>query len=256
MVRCAGVSGLVGALQFLTRVPIRSRTAIAHDRVVPWFPIAGVLIGAVVGGVAAGLSELVPPLVVGAVAVAVGLLVTGAFHEDGLADVADAFGGGWTVERRLEILKDSRHGTYGVAALSTSVVIRVAAAASITGPAALFASFVAAHTLGRAAAVVAMRAAPPATQSGLGVSAAAALRPAPTAIGIATGTAVVAVLTGWWVVAFVAAAAVGTGLTVRLAVRKIGGLAGDVLGAVEQVVECLVLVVASGLAMRSDLWWT
>ena len=250
------MSGLLGALQFLTRIPIRTHTAIEHHRVVPWFPIAGVLIGAVVGGVAAGLTELVPPIVVGAVAVAVGLLVTGAFHEDGLADVADAFGGGWTVERRLEILKDSRHGTYGVAALATSIVIRVAAAASIAGPAALFASFVAAHALGRSAAVVAMKAAPPATESGLGVSAATALRPAPTALGLAAGTAVVAVLTGWWVVAFLAAAAVGIGATVWLAVRKIGGLAGDVLGAVEQVVECLVLVVASGLAMRYDLWWT
>ena len=256
MVRCAGVTGLVGALQFLTRVPIRTRAAIAHDRVVPWFPIAGVLIGTVVGGAAAGLAELVPPLVVGALAVAVGLLVTGAFHEDGLADVADAFGGGWTVERRLEILKDSRHGTYGVAALSTSIVVRVAAAASIAGPAALFASFVAAHTVGRSAAVVAMRAAPPATESGLGVAAARALRPAPTLTGIAAGIAVVAVLTGWWVVAFLAAATLGIGATVWLAVRKIGGLAGDVLGAVEQVVECLVLVVASGLAMRYDLWWT
>ena len=78
-------------------------------------------------------------------------------------------------ERRLEILKDSRHGTYGVAALTSSIVIRVACAASIVSPAALFASFIAAHALGRSAAVVAMRTAPAASESGLGVSAAAAL---------------------------------------------------------------------------------
>lgn len=250
------MSGLLGALQFLTRVPIRTRRAIAHDRVVPWFPIAGALIGVLIGGVAAGSAELVPPLVAGAGAVAVGLLVTGAFHEDGLADVADAFGGGWTVERRLEILKDSRHGTYGVAALTTSIVVRVAAAASIVAPAASFAAFVAAHCLGRAAAVVAMRLAPPATESGLGVSAASALRPVPTFVGLAGGVAVVAASVGWWVVPFVVAAAIGTAATVGLAVRKIGGLAGDVLGAVEQVVECLVLVVASGLAVRHELWWS
>lgn len=249
------MTGLLGALQFLTRVPIRTRHAVEHHRVVPWFPIAGVLIGAVVGGVAAGMSELVPPLVAGAVAVGVGVLVTGAFHEDGLADVADAFGGGWTVERRLEILKDSRHGTYGVAALATSIVVRVACAASIAGPAALFATFVAAHTLGRGAAVVAMRLAPPATQSGLGVSAAAAMRPFPTTLGLAAGAAVVAALTGWWTLPFLVAAAVGIAVTVWLAVRKIGGLAGDVLGAVEQVVECLVLIVASGLAARHTIWW-
>lgn len=250
------MTGFLGALQFLTRVPIRTRRAVAHGRAVPWFPVVGVLIGAAVGGIAAGASELVPPLVVGAVAVAVGLLVTGAFHEDGLADVADAFGGGWTVERRLEILKDSRHGTYGVAALTTSIVVRVASAASIVAPAELFAAFVAAHCLGRSAAVVAMRLAPPATESGLGVSAASALRPVPTLVGLAGGTAVVAVLTGWWILPFLGAAATGTVATVWLAVRKIGGLAGDVLGAVEQVVECLVLVVASGLATRQGLWWS
>jgi adenosylcobinamide-GDP ribazoletransferase len=249
------VIGLLGAHQFLTRVPIHTPRAVPHERVVPWFPVAGVLIGGVVGGVAAGMSELVPPLVAAAVAVAVGLLVTGAFHEDGLADVADAFGGGWTVERRLEILKDSRHGTYGVAALATSIVIRVACAASIVSPAALFASFVAAHALGRSAAVVAMRTAPPATESGLGVDAAATMRPVPTGVGLAGGIGLVTVVSGWWVLPFMAIAAGGTAATVWLAVRKIGGLAGDVLGAVEQVVECLVLVVASGLAARHALWW-
>jgi adenosylcobinamide-GDP ribazoletransferase len=249
------VTGLLGALQFLTRVPIRTPGAVEHHRVVPWFPIAGVLIGAAVGGVAVAMSELVPPLVAAAVAVGVGLLITGAFHEDGLADVADAFGGGWTVERRLEILKDSRHGTYGVAALATSIVVRVASAASIPSSAALFASFVAAHALGRSAAVVAMRAAPPATQSGLGVSAASALRPVPTLAGLAAGVTAIAALTGWWVIPFLAAAVIGLAATVWLAVRKIGGLAGDVLGAVEQVVECLVLIVASGLAASHTLWW-
>lgn len=247
--------GLVGALQFLTRVPIRTRAEVPHHRVVPWFPVAGLLVGAVTGGVAAAGSELLPPLVAAAVAVTVGLLVTGAFHEDGLADVADAFGGGWTVERRLEILKDSRHGTYGVAALAASIVIRVACAASIAGPAALFASFVTAHVLGRSAAVVAMRTAPPATDSGLGVSAASALRPWPVGVGLAAGLGAVTVLTGWWTVPFVGAAVAGLAATVWLAVRKISGLAGDVLGAVEQVVECLVLVVASGLATHHTLWW-
>lgn len=256
VVRRRDVIGLLGAVQFLTRIPVSTRGAVDHHRVVPWFPLVGSLIGALVGGVAAAMSELVPPLVAAAVAVAVGLLVTGAFHEDGLADVADAFGGGFTVERRLEILKDSRHGTYGVAALTTSIVVRVACAASILAPAALFASLFAAHTLGRTAAVVAMRIAPAATDSGLGVSTAAALRPVRTIAGVVAGIAAVAALTGWWVVPLLAAAAVGIAATVGLAVRKIGGLAGDVLGAVEQVVECLVLIVAAGLAARHAVWWS
>lgn len=249
------MTGFVGAVQFLTRVPVRTSTAIPHVRIVPWFPVVGALIGVVVGGVAAGLGELVPGTVAAALAVVTGLLVTGAFHEDGLADIADAFGGGVTVERRLEILKDSRHGTYGVAALASSIVVRVVAAASIVSAASVFAAFVAAHTLGRTAAVVAMKTAPPAAESGLGASAGRDLSAAATTICAATGVGVAALATGWWVLPFVGGAIVATAAVVVLAVRKIHGLAGDVLGAVEQVVECTVLVVASGLAMRHDLWW-
>ena len=249
------MSGFVGAVQFLTRIPIRTSAAIPHARVVPWFPVVGALIGAAVGAVAAGLGELVPLTVAAAVAVVVGLLITGAFHEDGLADVADAFGGGTTVERRLEILKDSRHGTYGVAALVSSIVIRVLAASSIVSAASVFAAFVAAHTLGRTAAVAAMKTARPASESGLGAAAGRELSPATTTACITTGLAVTALAGGWWVVPLVLASTAATAAVVVLAVRKIGGLAGDVLGAVEQVVECSVLIVAAGLAMRHDLWW-
>lgn len=82
------------------------------------------------------------------------------------------------------------------------------------------------------------------------------MRRLPVVVGLATGTALVVAAAGWWVAPFLAAAIVGTIAVVRLAVRKIGGLAGDVLGAVEQVVECLVLLVASGLAARHAVWWS
>jgi adenosylcobinamide-GDP ribazoletransferase len=249
------VTGLLGALQFLTRVPIRLSRPVPHERVLPWFAVAGALIGGVVGGVAVGLVELVPNTLAACLAVVAGLLLTGAFHEDGLADMADAFGGGWTVEERLRILKDSRHGTYGVTALASSIVVRVVAAASIASSAALFAAFVSAHTLGRAAAVTALGAASPAAESGLGVEARAGVRPGPTIAGQLGGVGIVVVVAGWWTGPFVAGSAVALLLVVWLAVRKIGGLAGDVLGAVEQVVECTVLVVASGLAAHHQIWW-
>ena len=249
------MNGFLGAIQFLTRVPIRSSTDVGHARVVPWFGVVGVLIGAAVGGTAAGLSHLVPTAVAGACAVAVGLLITGAFHEDGLADIADAFGGGWSIEQRLELLDDPRHGTYGVAALSSSIVIRVVCAASIAAPSAAVAAFVAAHGLGRVGAVVAMRAAPSATDGGLGVSAASSMRAGPTITGLAVATGAAAVVCGWWILPFLGAAIVGAAAVVALAIRKIGGVNGDALGAVEQVVECLVLVVATGLAARHTVWW-
>lgn len=247
---------LLAALQFLTRVPIRLRRAPDLGRIVAWFPLAGVIIGATVGGVAVGLWHLTPPLVAGAVAVAVGLLITGAFHEDGLGDIADAFGGGWTVERRLEILKDSRHGTYGVTAIATSVVVRMLTLGSMPGPAPMFAAAVAAHTMGRAATVGLAGTMRLATHSGLGADYGRRTTPARALIGGAAGIALTAVVVGWWVVPLAGAAiaaAAGTGLLAR---RKIGGISGDVLGAAEQVAECLCFVVASGLAMHHTLWWT
>src|SRR5262245_23452374 len=190
------MNGLLGAIQFLTRIPIRTHRAVPHDRVVPWLPFVGALIGAAVGGLAAGLAELVPIAVAATCAVVAGLLITGAFHEDGLADVADAFGGGTSRERRFEILKDPRHGPYGGAALCASVVLRVVSGASIAPSAALFAGFLAAHTLGRTAAVAAMAFFPPAAQAGLGADHARKLRPLPTSIGVVAGVVVVAVATG------------------------------------------------------------
>ena len=87
------MTGFAAAVQFLTRVPIRLRAAPDLSTAVPWFPVVGALIGAVVGGVAAGLMEIVPPTIAAGVAVLGGVALTGAFHEDGLADLADAMGG-------------------------------------------------------------------------------------------------------------------------------------------------------------------
>ena len=248
--------GLLGAIQFLTRIPLKLPRPIEHARAVPWFPIVGVLIGAAVGGAAAGLAELVPTAVGAACAIVLGLLITGAFHEDGLADISDAFGGGATRERRLEILKDPRHGTYGVAALTASVVLRVVSAGSISSQAALLAGFVAAHTLGRTAAVATMLLSSAIPNEGLGADHTRRLRPVPTVFGAAAGVAVTVAVTGWWAVPLVVVAAVGTVATVRLAMRKVGEINGDTLGAIEQVTECLVLVTITGLAARHAVWWS
>ena len=123
--------GLLAALQFLTRVPIRLRREPSLSKSVAWFPVAGAIIGAAVGGAAAGLWFVVPPTVAAACAVTVGLLITGAFHEDGLADVADGFGGGNTREERLEIMKDSRIGAFGTLTLILTVAARASLLAAL-----------------------------------------------------------------------------------------------------------------------------
>jgi adenosylcobinamide-GDP ribazoletransferase len=245
--------GLFSAVQFLTRVPIRLRSAPDLTRAVPWFPVAGALIGAAVGGVAAGMMELVPPLVAASIAVLFGVLVTGAFHEDGLADTADALGG-WSPEQRREILKDSRHGSYGVAAMCGTIVVRVACVASL-GPAVAFASLIAAHTLGRGAAVAVMGTSPPVNAAGLGADYSHALTPRRAALGVAAALAIAGVAAGWWAAPFACVATAAAWAVSSLARRAFGGVSGDILGAVEQLAESLILVVATGLALRHSLWW-
>ncbi len=246
--------GFLGAAQFLTRIPIRLRTAPDLAASVPWFPIVGAFIGAFVGAVAAGMMELVPASVAAGVAVIVGVLLTGAFHEDGLADTADAMGG-WTPERRREILKDSRHGSYGVAAMCSTIVLRILCVAALS-PAVAFAGLIAAHTLGRGAAVGVMGAARSVPEDGLGADYTRTLARWSAVVGVLASLVITTVATGWWVVPLALAAAIGAALVTWVANRAFGGVSGDILGAVEQVGECLVLIVVTGLALRHHLWWT
>lgn len=246
-------SGLWGAAQFLTRVPIRLRSAPDLTASVPWFPVVGALIGAAIGAVAAGMMELVPVSVASAVAIIFGVALTGAFHEDGLADTADAMGG-WTQEQRREILKDSRHGSYGVAALCATILLRVICVATL-GPAAAFAGLVAAHTLGRGAAVGVMRAVHQVPNPGLGADYSRTLSGRATLLGLAAAAGIAVLATGWWAAPLAAAVAVGAIAVSTIAIRAFGGINGDTLGAVEQVGECLVLIVVSGLALHHQLWW-
>jgi len=249
--------GFVGALQFLTRIPIRTSAATPRSAMAPWFPIVGALVGAAVGGVAAGFEYWLTPLAAAAVAVAVGMLITGAFHEDGLADLADAVAGGVTRERRFEILKDPRHGTYGVAALCGSIIIRIAAIAGLAavGPAVTVASLVAAHALARGVAVGALGFVPAAATDGLGASFDSDVSRTRTVVTVAIAVAIGAIATGWWVGPLVAVGLVVAAALAFVAVRALGGMTGDVAGAIEQVVEIAVLLAASALAAHHGLWW-
>ena len=257
MVRLSGLPpvGPFAALQFLTRLPVRLRRAPDMAAMVVWFPLAGAVIGAIAGGIGAAAFEWTSPLVAGALAVTASLLVTGAFHEDGLGDIADAFGGGYTVERRLEIMKDSRHGTYGVAAMCASIALRIVAVGSMPSTATVFASVVAAHALARGAAVALMAAVPLAGHSGLGADYGQATTRVRGAIAMVMATAIGVVAVGWWAGPAVLVALMAAALVGALARHKIGGISGDVLGAAEQVAECAVLVVLGSLALRHPLWW-
>ena len=211
-------------------------------RAVPWFPVVGLTIGAFHGGVYFGASQLVAPLVAATVALGASLLVTGAFHHDGLADIADAFGGGWTVEERMIILKDSRLGTYGVSALAVALILEVAAVSQLS-PTDGFRALIVAHSLGRAMALAAMLVSPTAGD-GMGASYIERLSTRTVSISIAaTVIASVFIAPTLWPLPFAAAAVAGV---VALSIRKIGGVNGDVLGAVT-VVSGLAVLVISGI---------
>jgi adenosylcobinamide-GDP ribazoletransferase len=105
------------ALQFLTRLPVPSFVDFQSDwitRAARYYPLVGILVGAISAGVLLAGGQVWSGLLPALLAVAAGVLVTGGFHEDGLADTADGLGGGQAPARRLEIMKDSRVGTYGV----------------------------------------------------------------------------------------------------------------------------------------------
>jgi adenosylcobinamide-GDP ribazoletransferase len=133
------ITAFLTAVQFLTRVPVPGGAMsgtmedyqVALRASVVYFPIVGGLIGVTTGAIFFLGSQLWPPLIAAIVAIAIEACLTGAFHEDALADATDALGGGWTREQVLEILKDSRHGTYGVLALVIGVSLRIVTVATL-----------------------------------------------------------------------------------------------------------------------------
>jgi adenosylcobinamide-GDP ribazoletransferase len=248
------VRGLLGAVSLLTRVPTGTGTRRPEELAgsVPWFPVVGAGVGLAVAAAYAGARQLLPALPAATVAVVAGICLTGAFHEDGLGDTADAFMGHHDRDGTVRILEDPRLGTFGVLAVAASLLLRVGAVAALA-PAAALAALPAAHALSRAAAVATMTALPAAGQTGLGATYALALSRRRALAGTAAGLAVALALLGIAAVWAAAAVALAAALLGRLAVRRIGGVTGDVLGAVQQLGEMLVLLAAVAGRWHSPL---
>jgi adenosylcobinamide-GDP ribazoletransferase len=162
-----------------------------------------------------------------------------------LADTADGFGGGATPERKLEIMRDSRIGTYGACALVLSILLRVASLAALAEPAAVAPALIAAHVAARATLPIFMRLTPSARADGLSAGAGRpTLDNAVIAGLIGAGTLALALSVAGAAISVVVLAAALTCM-VLLSMRQIGGQTGDVVGALEQVGESLVLLVAT-----------
>ncbi len=209
------------------------------------FPVAGAVVGGAGAIVYVTASAIqLPSTLAAALALATTLLITGCLHEDGLADTADGFGGGSERARKLEIMRDSRLGTYGACAIVMSLLLRWAALAAIASTVPVASSLVATHAAARAALPPFMRFVPPARLDGLSAQAGQPpLRSAAIAVLLGTLTMVVALGPPAAAIAIVLAASAGL-FVAWLSMRQIGGQTGDVLGALEQIVEAIVLLTA------------
>ena len=237
------------AMAVLTRLPVGIEAESEPGAIAAsgWaFP----LVGAGVGGLVA-LAFFVAELlgcggaVAASLALLTGIALTGAFHEDGLADTADGFGGGRDREAKLAIMRDSRHGSFGILALVFSVGLRAAALATLGDPIHAGLALVAAHAASRGALPLTMHLLAPARTDGLGFTAGQTSRPVAliaAVIGIAIALAALGPVRGGAALLLAAAA---IALCAMLARRQIGGYTGDVLGAFQQIGEIVMLLVAA-----------
>jgi adenosylcobinamide-GDP ribazoletransferase len=225
---------LLNAIRFLTVFPVpASSDAPGPDwlaRAMKYFPLVGAGIGLASAAVLLIASELWSPAIAALLAVTASIILTSALHEDGLADTADSFGGGWTVEKRLAIMKDSRIGTYGALALGLGTALRIAAA------------LLAVHAAARAMPALVMK---HLAYSGETAAMKVSYDDVPVRVGELSFALLVAAVAAIplaviSVASIIAGLLVGAALAALLALwsrRLIGGYTGDVLGAVEQVFE-------------------
>lgn len=240
------------ALAFLTRIPIPAATPHSPDYLNAasrYFPAIGLLIGAIVATVYLGSAQLWPGSLAIALSMAASIRLTGAFHEDGFADSCDGFGGGWSHDQVLTIMKDSRLGTYGAAGLGLLLTIKFLTLQAIAHPANVVIALLIGHTWSRLLAISHMlnlnyvrdidssKVKPLATQLARNDFLIAAIVALPLTLAILPLQVAVITLAliawRWWFGRYI--------------VRRIGGYTGDCLGASQQVAEVLIyLVLAAG----------
>lgn len=259
------VIAIAQALRFYSRLPVPQFSFDTEPHALPDFsriawavPIAGFVIGAI-GGLTGALAMLagLSPMIAAALTLATLVIITGCFHEDGLADACDGLWGGMTPERRLEIMKDSRIGAYGAAGLALSFLIRFAALTELFRLMGPFAGLAipAVASFSRAVSLVPAAVLNPAATKGLAALApmpGLKAMPLPLAIGggLFAGTCMLLdIAPALWM--GIVPLALALFLSISLMRRKIGGFTGDLLGATQQLAEmALLLTLAAAIAAR------
>ena len=240
------LADLARAFALLTRLPIRAEFEGAPLARAAWaYPVVGAFVGVLVMlvGLAASWAGI-PPLAASLLAVALGIVITGAMHEDGWADTADGLWGAWTKERRLEIMRDSRIGAYGVLALAIGIGLRTVLLAEVIVAAPL--NIIGIAALSRAGMSVVMAGLPHARDDGL-----SHITGRPSAkvavLAVVAACAVALVTSGLASVAILLACACAVFFASSVAQTKIGGQTGDILGATQVLCELFALMAVVAL---------
>lgn len=242
-----GFTALLTAIQFLLISPAfirRPFTAIELGASVGYYPIAGLILGALLVFAHELFAFFLPPLLTAALTLAVWIFLTGALHLDGFLDSCDGLLGGFTPDSRLEIMRDERVGAYALAGGVLLLLIKFSSLASISM---ILPALLLAPVLSRWGMAVALVAFPYARSQGLGrdMKDHATIRQA---IRATIFTLVIVVVLSLWypivpIAVSLAAAAIVSWLTARIALALIPGLTGDLYGAINEIVEVFVLMI-------------
>lgn len=234
---------LLAAFQFLTIFPAvvkRRFTSQEMGRAVGWFPLVGVTLGVALYGVNVVSRLMFPPMVAAALTLIAWIAFTRFFHLDGFMDSLDGLFGGWTPERRLEIMKDSRMGAFGTIG---GILVLLTKFAALSSTSVLFPSIMLATTLGRWASPLVIYAFPYAREDGLGIEMKRSVTVREVIIATLTAAVTSWLVFSWLGFAFMLGAALLAFLLGWYVMRLLPGLTGDIYGAVTTVVEMLILVV-------------
>lgn len=234
---------LLLALSFFTRIPVNFSAEITPaqlNKASRYFAVVGLLVGVICSLVYMVSVEYLPKSIAVLIAMATGLLATGAFHEDGWADVWDGFGGGWSIEQKLNIMKDSRLGTYGTAALFVILLLKFQSLLALASP---VMALILANTLSRVVATSLIY-----DMSYVALDASSKVKPL--AQELSKNSLVILLITGLLVALFFLSLAECILLFVILFLframlafwftRQLGGYTGDCLGAAQQSSEIVI----------------
>lgn len=233
------------ALQFFTRVPIPrwvGYEAAWLQQSSRYYPLVGLVVAAVTAAVYAATAFVLPQAVAVVLSVIAGIYLTGAFHEDGFADVCDGFGGGYTPQRVIDIMKDSRVGAYGAIGIGLMLLLKCATLASLP-VGAVVPALVVGHPLSRLLSATLIWRLDYVKDDGKAKPLAHHMSNREFLIASATGAIIIVVvalaqwLPGHALLAGMVSAALAAWWLGRFFVRRIGGFTGDCLGAVQQLAE-------------------